>query len=115
MHELSIALSIIDGALQESESRGGIPVCAVHIKVGPLSGVDRDALGFAYMVAREGTPLNSSELVIHDAPATLSCANCHTTRSIVRLGVFRCPECGSPAESISGGTELEITGLEIAA
>jgi hypothetical protein len=35
MHELSIAISMIDQITEESESRGGLDVEAVHLKLGP--------------------------------------------------------------------------------
>jgi len=115
MHELSIALGIIDGTLQESVSRRATCIHAIHIKVGPLAGVDPDALAFAYSVAREGTPLEDCELVIHDAPLTLSCAKCQREQTLIDATHLRCPECGSTAESITGGADLQITALEIAA
>ena len=34
MHELSIAISMIDQITEESESRGGLDVEAVHLKLG---------------------------------------------------------------------------------
>lgn len=113
MHELSIALSIIEGALEESENRGGVSVHAVHIRLGPLSGVDRDALDFSFTVAREGTPLESCSLIIHDVPVKITCAHCHATSSLLRPQRLRCPACDSPAENITGGRELEITAVEI--
>ena len=46
MHELSIAISMIDQIIEESENRGGLDVEAVHLKLGAFSGVDKDALLF---------------------------------------------------------------------
>ncbi len=57
MHELSIAISMIDQVAEESESRGGLKVEAVHLKLGLFSGVDKAALLFAYEMACEGTTL----------------------------------------------------------
>jgi hydrogenase nickel incorporation protein HypA/HybF len=67
MHELSIALSIIDGVREELQSRGGPPLRAVHLNIGQLSGVVKEALLFAYDVACEGTPLAGSRLVISES------------------------------------------------
>ncbi len=67
MHELSIALSIVDGVREEAEKRGIASVGAVHLRLGPLAGVDRDALLFSYPMACEGTPLENSRLEITDA------------------------------------------------
>ena len=47
MHELSIAISMIDQITEESERRGGLDVEAVHLKLGIFSGVDKDSLHFA--------------------------------------------------------------------
>ena len=43
VHELSIALSILDVAEEEMERRGNVPVEAIYLKVGPLSGVVKEA------------------------------------------------------------------------
>jgi len=48
MHELSIALSMIEMAHEEVVRRGGCRVTALHLKLGPLSGVVREALEFSY-------------------------------------------------------------------
>ena len=53
MHELSIALSLLDLVEEEAERRG-VRVAAVHVRLGPLSGVVRDALVSAFELAREG-------------------------------------------------------------
>ena len=63
MHELSIALAIVDGVTEEAA--GGL-VRAVHLRLGRLSGVVREALLFAYQAACEGTALQGSELRIED-------------------------------------------------
>jgi hydrogenase nickel incorporation protein HypA/HybF len=51
MHELSIAMSIVDLAIEEAARRGGVQVNAVHLKLGQLSGVVKDALLFSYDVS----------------------------------------------------------------
>jgi len=60
MHELSIALSMIEMATEEAERREGVRVNALHLKLGPLSGVVKDALLFSYEIACNGTPLEGS-------------------------------------------------------
>jgi hydrogenase nickel incorporation protein HypA/HybF len=114
MHELSIALSIIDGVLEERERRGGVEVQAVYVSIGPLAGVDRDALDFAYTVAREGTDLATSRLVINDVPVVLFCPSCREERNAESAQRLCCAECGTPASDVVRGKELEITALEIA-
>lgn len=66
MHELSIALSIVDGVSEELALHGGSSVVAVHLRLGRLSGVVPDALLFAYDAACAGTPLEGSRLRIDE-------------------------------------------------
>ena len=66
MHELSIALSMIELASEEVDRRGGGRVTALHLKLGSLSGVVKEALTFSYEIACQGTPLEGSQLVIEE-------------------------------------------------
>ncbi len=115
MHELSIAISMIDQITEESESRGGLDVEAVHLKLGAFSGVDKDALLFAYELACEGSLLEGSRLVIETIPLVIYCDVCKKDRVPPSLYELRCPECGSPGQKIVSGREIEVASLEIAA
>ena len=68
MHELSIALSMIDMASEEVVRLGGGRVTALHLKLGELSGVVKEALNFSWEIACQGTPLEGSQLVIEETP-----------------------------------------------
>jgi hydrogenase nickel incorporation protein HypA/HybF len=66
MHELSIAMNIIEIAGEEAARHGASKVRAVHLRVGPMAGVVADALMFSYPFAAEGTSLEGSSLVIEE-------------------------------------------------
>ena len=68
VHELSIAMSLIDLACEKASQLDVARIAAVHVRVGALSGVVREALSFSYEIAAAGTPLEHSRLQIHDAP-----------------------------------------------
>lgn len=70
MHELSIAVSIVEGVEEELRERGDPKLHAVHLQLGSLSGVVKEALLFAYDAACEGTPLAGSRLVILESEGT---------------------------------------------
>ena len=112
MHELSIAAGIVDLAQEEAQNRG-VRVLAVHLKLGPLAGVVRDALLGSYELAAAGTPLERSRLVIEDLPIVVFCPNCQARRAGVSIQALRCPECGTPTPEVVQGTELEVTALEV--
>ena len=76
MHELSIAISMIDEIVEEAENRGGLEVETVYLRLGVFSGVDKDALQFAYRLACEGTRLEGSRLAIESIPLVIYCSRC---------------------------------------
>jgi hydrogenase nickel incorporation protein HypA/HybF len=113
MHELSIALSLLDVAALEAQRHGCVEVMAIHLKLGPLSGVAPQALLSAYDLAREGGPLKEARLVIEEAPVLAHCPTCQTTRAVVSVQNLACAECGTPTPQLVSGRELEIVALEI--
>ncbi|HEY7314939.1 MAG TPA: hydrogenase maturation nickel metallochaperone HypA [Gemmataceae bacterium] len=112
MHELSIALSILDVAEEEAERQGG-RVLAIHLRLGPLSGVVREALESAYALAREGTPLAGANLLIEDVPLLVHCPACAANRMPPSIQQLCCPSCGIPTPNVVSGRELEVCALEI--
>lgn len=113
MHELSIALSIIEGVEEEMVRRPDRRVAAVHLKLGPLSGVVKDALLFSYDLACEGTELAGSRLEIEEVPITVYCSRCQQERPAVSINELSCAVCGTACTEIRRGAELEIFGLEL--
>jgi hydrogenase nickel incorporation protein HypA/HybF len=112
MHELSIAMSIVEMAEEEAQLRDA-QVSAVHLKLGMLSGVVKEALLSSYGIACDGTPLQGSRLVIEEVPIEVFCATCNAIRAIDSMQWFVCPECGMTTPTIVHGKELEVTALEI--
>ena len=112
MHELSIAMSLVEIA-QEEAVRRGAEVSSVHIRVGRLSGVVREALLSSYEMACFETPLQGSQLIIEDVPIVVFCSRCRKNRDVISDQWFVCPECGSPTPEVLQGKELEMVALEI--
>jgi hydrogenase nickel incorporation protein HypA/HybF len=113
MHELSIALSILDLAADEAERHGGGAVAAIHLRLGPLSGVVVESLRSAYELARESSCLSTAELIIEEVPLVAYCQTCATERTLPSPQQLACPACGSPTPDIVRGRELEVVALEI--
>ena len=112
MHELSIAMSIVDMAQEEAEVRN-VTIDAVYLELGPLSGVVADALRFSYQVACSGTALEGSRLVIKEVPIEVYCPACKAQKILTSMQWFCCPECGAPTSEVIHGKELVITALEV--
>ena len=112
MHELSIAMSIVDTALEEAQQRG-VQVSAVHLRLGALSGVVKDALLFSYEMACQDTALQGSRLIVEDVPVVVFCPRCQERRTLKSVQSFACPECSAPTMNILQGKELEVFALEV--
>src|SRR5262249_4495901 len=113
MHELSIALAIIDVATEELDRQGGGTVVALHLKVGALSGVVREALESAFQLAIEGSALERSRLDIQPVPVAILCPTCRSEQEVLSSTDLCCPVCGSYSAQIVRGRELEVVGMEI--
>jgi hydrogenase nickel incorporation protein HypA/HybF len=113
MHELSIAMSIVEMAQEEAESRGRVQVLAIHLRLGQLSGVVKEALLSAYDMACEATPIEGSRLLIEEIPVEVFCPRCRIARRVRSIQWFCCPKCFTPTAEIVRGKELEVAGLEI--
>jgi hydrogenase nickel incorporation protein HypA/HybF len=112
MHELSIAMGIVEAAMDEAKQRN-VQVSAVHLRLGALSGVVKDALLFSYEIACQDTPLEGSRLLIEEVPVAVFCPQCKEKRVLGSVQLFTCPVCGSPAGDVLQGKELEVFALEV--
>lgn len=111
MHELSIAMSMLEQIEQEAERRPGM-VLSVQVKIGVLSGVDCEALHFAWEIAREGTDFAATELEIESVPLLVQCPACGSTHA-AEIQSIVCPQCVTPPQEIVAGRELELVSMEM--
>ena len=82
MHELSIAMSIVEMVEEEIERRGEAHVIAIHLKLGRLSGVVKEALMSSYEIACDDSPLRGSTLMIEEVPVLIFCSGCQEKRPV---------------------------------
>jgi hydrogenase nickel incorporation protein HypA/HybF len=113
MHELSIAMSILEVVEEEMQRHNGAKLEAIHVRLGPLSGVVKESLLSAYELAREPTTFSKARLVFEDCPIVMFCPNCQAERSVESLQRLCCTECDTPASKIVRGRELELAALEL--
>lgn len=113
MHELSIALSIVEGVEDVMASHKGSRVAAVHIRLGPLSGVVGAALTSAWEMAASGTECEGSQLLIENVPIRIYCSQCAREQPAISLQEMACAVCRTPSGEVRGGAELEVCALEL--
>jgi hydrogenase nickel incorporation protein HypA/HybF len=112
MHELSIALSIVEMAAEHVQNRNA-KVIAVRLKLGRLSGVVPDALRSAFELAREQElAVAEADLKIEEIPVTAYCSRCEAEQDL-EFPELCCPVCGTATPEVIRGRELEVTALEV--
>ncbi|MEM6671357.1 MAG: hydrogenase maturation nickel metallochaperone HypA [Planctomycetota bacterium] len=112
MHELSIARSLVRVCEDAARDLGAARVTRVYLRLGPLAGVVREALEFAYDFAVDGTVLAGSELVIEPVPVIVRCDACEADVAPSNIHRLRCPECDAPTPNILSGRELLIRAID---
>lgn len=113
MHELGIAESALELALAQARNAGATRVEQIVLRVGGLSGVDPEALRFAFTAILPGTPAEGALLRIDPVPAIAHCPDCRLDFTLEDNFLLECPHCGRPNAVIKQGRELDLVRLEV--
>jgi len=111
MHELSIAQDIVTVVAEHLAEYPGATVGTITVTIGRYSGVDPDALRFAFPLAAAESVVDGARLAIETRPFVFTCRACGAEPDSPET--FRCPRCGSTDMELTSGKELEITAVEI--
>jgi hydrogenase nickel incorporation protein HypA/HybF len=112
MHELAIATALVEEAEKIARREKARSVVMVKVALGVLSGVEREALRFAFPLVTEGTLLSKARLEIESIPLDVSCQSCNS-KNISLETVFTCPTCGSTKVEVGGGRDILIKSMEL--
>ncbi|MEI7723899.1 MAG: hydrogenase maturation nickel metallochaperone HypA [Bacteroidota bacterium] len=110
MHELSLALEVIELAQREAVKRGVFLIQEIQIEVGDLSGVEGDAFQSALELIVKGTILNDSVINLIRTPGKGKCSACNLEFEM-KNRLDQCPECRCFPSEINGGKEFRVLAL----
>jgi len=113
MHEVSIALSLLDIAKGYCEKEGYKGVESIGVKIGKASGVMSEALLFAFDAVKIGTIAEKAHLIIDEIPVSGFCNTCNKNFTVDEPYVVCCPECGDSSFQLETGRELDIYEMEV--
>ncbi|WP_435972066.1 hydrogenase maturation nickel metallochaperone HypA [Streptomyces sp. Qhu_M48] len=108
MHEMSLAVAVVDQVETAARSRGAVGVSSIELDVGELAGVVADALAFCFELACAGTVVEGAELITRTVPGTARCAPCDEVWPVGMPPRLLCPGCGAAADALLSGRELQI-------
>ncbi len=112
MHELSLAQNIIEISEATARENGARTIHAIKVRLGEFTSVAREALEFAFEVARRGTLAANAALTIECVAMELRCAICGRVNDPMHDVRLSCPKCGLPVEIVSG-EELQLEYIEL--
>ncbi|WP_432041213.1 hydrogenase maturation nickel metallochaperone HypA [Streptomyces cadmiisoli] len=108
MHEMSVALAVVDQVERAARSRGAHGVRDVHVEIGELAGVVPDSLGFCFELACAGTALEGAALHTRSVPGRARCAPCGRSWDTGLPPDMVCAGCRGAATELVSGRELRI-------
>jgi hydrogenase nickel incorporation protein HypA/HybF len=112
MHELSIAASILDIAEARAREHNAASIQVIRIRLGQFANIAREALEFAFEIARQGTLAQNAQLEIEMVAMLVECVVCHAVNRPERTLCLICVHCGFPLKVVSG-EELQLEYIEL--
>ena len=112
MHELSIALGIVKIAEKETKKANKVRVDSIVLEIGTLSGIEINALNYAWDIAVKDTVLEHSKKEITNIDAKAICLDCNNKFKPTNIYDL-CPHCESFKKEIIKGKELIVKSIEV--
>lgn len=112
MHEMGIAISLIDTLRKEAAKHPDSRPRKLGIRIGELTALDASSLEFCFEALLRGTDLEGVQLALEKCPRRHRCLDCAAEFEI-RQYDFRCPKCRQLHSECISGDELEIAYLEM--
>ncbi len=112
MHELSVAMGIVNIAEKEIKKANKNKVTLIELEIGSLSGVELDSLEYVWEIAVKDTALDKAKKKINFIEAEAKCLECDTFFKVENV-YDNCPKCKSYFKDIVKGKELRVKSLEV--
>ncbi len=112
MHEVGLMENALAIALDYAERDRASRIDKICLRVGSLSGVEPEALRFAFDLVTRDTLAETAQLEIIPCPTLCYCGDCQAEFEPVDIG-YDCPRCGTWSTAIVQGKELELASLEV--
>jgi hydrogenase nickel incorporation protein HypA/HybF len=112
MHELAVCQALMEQVERIALEQRADQVVAIHLGIGPLSGVEPGLLEQAFTIARAGTVADRAELRIDRMAIRVSCKQCGQVSDALPSRLL-CGNCGDWHTSLVSGDELLLQHVEI--
>jgi hydrogenase nickel incorporation protein HypA/HybF len=110
MHEMSIALELLEQVLAIAKKNSLNNVSEIEIEAGMLRLIEPEAMRLAWESACEGTAAAGSALILKEIPPSANCRNCKYD-FLPSIVDFRCPKCNKADIEIINGNEIILKSV----
>lgn len=113
MHEMAIAMSLLELAEKEAAANGCSRLLSVTVHYGELAGIMPEALQLAFSALTANSPHAGTRLELVSLPLRLRCPFCQTTFEGGNDIFQPCPNCGEEfGHIVEQGRELLLARIE---
>ena len=109
---MSIVASIVEIAESEAKKNNAKVISKLELDIGIVSGIELDALNFAFNSIKHETMLKYAEIKINIIKAKSKCENCNFEYDVEDVYSL-CPKCNSYKTNIIQGKEIKIKSILI--
>ena len=112
MHEMSIALDILNIVEKTAQTNGATVVKDIYVDVGALAGVMIPSLEFGLEIAKRDTCARQTAIHVQEIKGRGRCPTCGGT---FPMGFYiePCPRCDDSYLSMVAGDELRVREIEV--
>jgi hydrogenase nickel incorporation protein HypA/HybF len=112
MHEMSIALSIVEAIENKAREEGAGRISGIDLVIGKLAGIQSESLKFCFSAAVKGTLAEAALLQVEEPEGRGECGECGRMFP-VSFYYAECPDCSSLRVKIVSGEEFIIKSITI--
>lgn len=109
---MSIVVSIVEIAEKEAKKNNAKKITKLELDIGTVSGIEIDALNFAFDSIKNETMMANAEIKINIIKAKSKCEDCDyefNTEDVYSL----CPKCDSYKTNVIQGKEMNVKSILI--
>jgi hydrogenase nickel incorporation protein HypA/HybF len=113
MHEVSIALNLIEIVSEQCIKNGYNKIDSINIRVGRASGIMTEALFFAFDAVKNESIAKNASLNIEEIPLSGCCNECNNDFTVDEDFILSCPVCRGSSFRITAGREMDIIDMDV--
>lgn len=113
MHELSLAMNVVDFLVKLAGEQNLSEISAAFIEIGEMTHIDPRQLKFSLKMASEGTIVHGCRYYVRSRKATIKCKKCGKESGLEKKDAIsqyelKCPACGCADVEFEKGRELTL-------